>query len=164
MYKSRVLTAKNLQKAAELQEYMWEYYEKKNVEKRLARIKKIILKNKRDHRTQRLYDKLDLDLLKGIQLAKKKLGKSKNKRFEFSPELVKAGKTVRYWKLRVTAETSGFDFWQQLDALREDIEVDDKQEYTIQELTKRKQDAYKYLRQVQSKHVEHRATYLEIHW
>ena len=61
---------------------MWEFYDRKNVVARLERIKKIISKNKWNRQTQKLYDKLDSDLLKGILWGKRMMSKNKGSRYD----------------------------------------------------------------------------------
>ena len=78
----------------------------------------------------------------------------KGNKFDFSQELVQAGKNVRCWKLRMMAETAGHNFWPQLDEPQEEINTNDNREWGMKKLRAMKDEAFKHLRKAQKEHVE----------
>ena len=172
-FRTRVLTSKNLKKVMKYREYLWEHYERKDVMRRVKRLLKMVTQktkkenrkekiNEWNQRIERMYNKLDTDLIEGVAWAKKKLGRFKNKAYEFSLELVEAGMKVRYWKLRAMAVHSDMDFTNQLEQVQNDIELEDTLSNDQEYIVAQKKAAWIELREVQKNHEDCRETFLEI--
>ena len=63
--------------------------------------------------------------------------------------------------MRVTAELTGIDMWYQLQELREEMEVEDNKNLTIEKLRKYRYKSVKRLRQVQQEHSSWRSAFLD---
>ena len=104
-FRTRVLTSKYLKKVMKYREHLWEHYNRKDVMRRVQRLLKMVTQqskkvnrkenvNEWNARIERMYNKLDTDLIEGVVWAKKKLGRYKNNVYEFSLALVEAGMKV----------------------------------------------------------------------
>ena len=69
---------------------------------------------------------------------------------------------MRCWKLRTAAKATGHDFWQQLEALRDGVQVEDDRSLDLERLKMRKNEAFKHLRSTQAKHKERRRGFLDV--
>ena len=69
---------------------------------------------------------------------------------------------ARHWKLRATAAHSEVDFTNQLEQVRNDIEIEDTLSNDLKHIGTQKKGAWKELRDVQKNHEDCRETFLEM--